>query len=245
MKTPYLRKVTLRSDVTAREDYPLSLPIFKNPEFSLDFTTPITIITGENGSGKSTLLESIADHCGFNLTSGNRNHILEQKNDVSPLTQALRFSWALKVNQGFFMRAESVYNFAAYLDEMAKANGPIAYAPYGGESLNKKSHGEGFIGILQNRFSRKGIYILDEPESALSPMRQLSLLTLLNEAQSHGAAQIIIATHSPILMSFPHCRLLEIKNHQISETAYKDTEHFKLYARFMENPEKYHKIMLS
>lgn len=124
MKAPYLKKIYMHPNSTPDDAYPLSLPMFRDPEFSMEFKTPITIITGENGSGKSTLLESIADHCGFNLTSGNRNHILEENNDVSPLTQALRFSWALKVNQGFFMRAESVYNFAAYLDGMAKENGP-------------------------------------------------------------------------------------------------------------------------
>lgn len=238
---PYLKKIYFKSDFDRREGYPFDLPIFKKDNFSLEFTKPLTIVVGENGTGKSTLLECIADHCGFNLSGGNKNHhSLDQRNDVYDLTNSLRFSWSAKQGDGFFMRAESLFNFANHLDDM-KSEQPRFnwYGAYGGESLNEKSHGEAFMNILLTRF-KKGVYILDEPEAALSPARQIALLRILKDAQNDGVSQIIIATHSPIIMSYPNAQLLEITDGSFHETEFKNTAHYNLYARFLDHPEKYH-----
>lgn len=147
---------------------------------------------------------------------------------------------------GFFLRAETLQKFGSYLDDLAEDVGPeLAYSAYGGKSIQRQSHGEGFLGILENRLSSKGIYILDEPEAALAPSKQLRLLALLQQAENTGLMQIIIATHSPIIMSYPHADLIEISEGKIEHKNYKETEHFKLYARFLANPEKYHNIILS
>lgn len=217
-------------------NYPLNLPLFQN-DFSLNITAPILIISGENGSGKSTLLESIASHCGFNLSGGSRNHVYEETNDVKKLAQTLRFSWKPKVTKGFFMRAESFYNFANYLEKEATIAGEIMHAPYGGKSLHEQSHGEAFLSLFNNQFNSKGIYVLDEPEAALSPMRQLSLLSILKDMELSGVSQVIMSTHSPILMSYPTAQFLYISNNQLEEIPYQDTEHYQITRRFLEAPE--------
>ncbi|MGB1077080.1 MAG: AAA family ATPase [Bdellovibrionales bacterium] len=249
IKPPYLKKIYWNDQAEPgqeRHEYPLNTDLFKDQDFSWEFSQPITIITGENGTGKSTLLEGIADNCGFNLSGGGQEHHgIKQRNDVESLRKALRFGWTLRVRQGFFMRAESLYNFATHLDDLNRDEPYNYYSAVGGKSLHERSHGEAFLSVLQDRFTYKGIYILDEPEAALSPSRQLSLLALLHEAYQQEKTQIIIATHSPILLSFPYAQICEVQNGKIVETPYKETAHYTLYKRFLDEPEKYHDILFN
>ena len=210
--SPFLQHIYMPKDAEIGDQYPFSIPLVQNAPLNIEFTTPVTIFVGENGTGKSTILECIAYHCGFNVSGGNKNHLYTQNADIAPLATALRFSWRPKVTNGFFMRAESFINFAGYVDKMAEEDGAVALAPYGGVSLNEQSHGEAFLSLFENRFGRKVIYILDEPEAALSPSRQLQLIAVLHELTRSDSAQIIMATHSPMLMSLPNARLLYIED---------------------------------
>ncbi len=238
IEAPFLKTITLRGGGDS-ETYPCNIPLAKNG-FELAFRTPVTIICGENGSGKSTLIEALAVHCGFSLTGGNRNHNIHASvSDVDPLLKNMKFSWSLKINDGFFMRAESFFQFSNQIDTLAKESGNSIYQAYGGKSLNERSHGEAFMSLFANRLNRKGIYLLDEPEAALSPHRQLALLGLIHEIEKTGNAQFIIVTHSPIIMAYPGAKVQHIKDGGISETNFRATTHFQLMARFFANPEKY------
>jgi predicted ATPase len=200
----------------------------------------VTFVCGENGSGKSTLIESIALHCGFSGTGGSRNHNLnESKADIAPLQEHLRFSWGVKVNSGFFVRAESLFQFANYIDELARETGEEIYRSYGGASLHAQSHGEAFLTLFSHQLNRRGVFILDEPEAALSPQRQLALLRIIHELVQTRNAQFIIATHSPLLMAYPEATLLYINQGEISERALTATPHFQVMARFFANPQGY------
>jgi len=232
---PYLRGVTSTFDNNDRSQYPFNIPAFVNG-INLDFKTNVTFLVGENGSGKSTLLEALAECCGFNPEGGNRDHHRESFTDRSEIAQAIRLSWLPKVSEGFFMRAESFYNFATYLDE---ASDLLAY---GGKSLHCQSHGESFLALFANRFEQ-GLYILDEPEAALSPQRQLSFLKIIHDLESPGHAQFIIATHSPILLSYPHATLFAFDERGISKTAYEETDHFRLTRDFLNSPERYYRYI--
>jgi predicted ATPase len=240
IEPPFLRSMMLKPGVRRRAEYPFSIDLLNNDDLRIDFRGPLTMFTGENGTGKSTLLEVIAEHCGFSLAGGNANHLIGQRSDVSELTAAFRFAWTLRLRRGFFLRAESLFNFASYLDDLAKEAGPEAYAAYGGNSLHQQSHGEAFMNVLRNRLPTRGIFILDEPEAALSPTRQLQLLGIFHEALRRRCAQIIISTHSPILLSYPGADILELNAGSIERKPYRDTENFQLYARFMARPEAFH-----
>jgi len=242
LQAPFLKKISFSFD-SERNGYPFSIPVFSD-SFEVGFHKPLTIFAGENGSGKSTLLEILAYHIGFNTFGGSRNNFLKEAPDIAPIMEALKFSWLPKVNTGFFMRAESFFNFSQSLDEMAKED-PRTYSAYGGKSLNKQSHGEAFLSLFLNRFGMQGVYILDEPEAALSPEKQLAFLGILHQMARSGEAQIIMATHSPILLSVPDADVLYLnETGAIIEKSYQTTPHWSLYARFMENPEKYHKLIL-
>ena len=240
---PFLKSVTLQGAPT-EQAYPFSTALARKG-FTINFDRPVTIITGENGAGKSTLVESIALHCGFAATGGNRNHNLGQPaSDVAPLQEHLKFGWSVRVTNGFFMRAESFFNFSSYIDELARAAGKKALRPYGGKSLHAQSHGEAFLSLFSNRMNAKGIYILDEPEAALSPQRQLALLAIINELEKTGQAQFFVATHSPLLMAYPNAQLLHIDDGEIVEKNYKATTHFQVMARFFANPDDYIRAFL-
>lgn len=223
--------------------FPYMLPLFKNG-LKIKFTKPITFIIGENGSGKSTLLEGIAGSIGFNIHGGNRNNIYSVGFERQPeLSKTIKLSWNLKTNQGFFFRAESFYDFANHLIEKSKEDA-LAFTPYGGKSLNDQSHGESFLSVFSNRFAGDGLYILDEPEAALSPERQMSLISLINDLVTNTNAQFIISTHSPILITSPNAQILEIEDGKLFEKHYADTKQFNLYKSFINCPEKYLKYLV-
>jgi predicted ATPase len=234
---PFLKRISLPADKGC--GYPYDLPLFKGG-FELQFTSPVTIIAGENGTGKSTLVESIAAHCGFYLSGGSRNHVYSEEGAVlREFARSMRFSWLPKVTQGFFMRAESFYNFASYIDALAKEFGSIALAPYGGKSLHDQSHGEAFLSLFNNRIGGRGIYLMDEPEAALSPMRQLALLAIIRELEKSRQAQIILATHSPMLMAYPGAQFLYVCDGQLQVTVYRETPHYQTMKRFLERPQRF------
>jgi predicted ATPase len=219
------------------ETYLFSIPAFSNG-IDLAFRSQVTFFVGENGSGKSTLLEAIAECCGFNPEGGSRDHHRAVFADRSPLAQALRLTWSPKVTEGFFMRAESFYNFATYIDEVSDLRA------YGGRSLHEQSHGESFIALFAHRFEQ-GIYILDEPEAALSPQRQLTFLKIIHDLAAPGHAQFLIATHSPIILSYPGATLLSLDGEAIEEVAYRQTNHFLITRDFLNAPERFFKHLFS
>ena len=225
----------------SENSYLNDLPIIKylaaNKELKL--SSNITFFVGENGTGKSTLLEAIAVAYGFNAEGGTKNFSFSTQDTHSELSEHLTLTKRDYAKDGFFLRAESLYNVATNIDDMDKENSfdPFVIDSYGGVSLHNQSHGESFISIVQNRFFGNGLYILDEPEAALSPMRLLTLMAEINTLANKNS-QFIIATHSPILMAFPNAQVLEFSQRGIRNVNYKDTEHFNVTKRFLENPEK-------
>lgn len=205
----------------------------------LDFDRPVTFFVGENGTGKSTLLEAIAVACGFNPEGGTRNFSFSTRATHSCLGEYLTPARRGYPKDGFFLRAESFYNVATNIDEMDEAPsfGPRLIDSYGGVSLHKQSHGESFLALVQNRFGGEGLYLLDEPEAALSPSRLLTLLGEMDRLVKAGS-QFIVATHSPILMAFPGARLYQLGEEGIRPTAYRETEHYQLTKRFLDDPER-------
>ncbi|PWW40779.1 MULTISPECIES: AAA family ATPase [Paenibacillus] len=228
----YLRSVELLSAKVENPDqYPFHIPSIQSLE-RLEFNNNITFFVGENGSGKSTLLEGIAHQCGFNTAGGGKNNAFEIDAAESSLGDYLRLSWLPKITNGFFMRSESFYQFASHVDEL----GPESLKYYGGRSLHEQSHGESFLNLFVNRFNSKGIYLLDEPEAALSPARQLSLLRILHDLSD--TSQFIIATHSPILLGYPGACILSFDDGGIQEVDYEDTEHYQITRSFLENRDR-------
>jgi predicted ATPase len=230
---PFLRRITSLPERWDPTHYPFAIRAFARG-IDLEFRSTVTFFVGENGSGKSTLLEAVAECCGFNPEGGNPDHHRAVVAERSPLAQALRVSWLPKVTEGFFMRAESFYNFATYLDDVSDLRA------YGGRSLHAQSHGESFIALFANRFEQ-GIYVLDEPEAALSPQRQLTFLKIIHELSAAGHAQFLIATHSPILLSFPGAVLLDLDGDTIEEVDYRETKHFLITRDFLNAPERFFK----
>lgn len=232
----FLKRITLlRENIPSYGQYPFSIPsIYSLDEINLE--SKITFFVGENGSGKSTLLEAIADKCDFNTAGGGRNNIYELHESESKLGDYIRLSWLPKVTNGFFLRAESFYNFATHIDEL---DDPRKYENYGGKSLHNQSHGESFLSLFLNRFNSKAIYLLDEPEAALSPARQLTFLKILHDLTEKENTQFIIATHSPILLGYPGAEILSFDNGQITKIAYENTDHYQITKYFLHNREKF------
>jgi predicted ATPase len=237
LKAPFLKRLTLLPERMQADDYPFNLPVLDGGRLALTFERPVTFFIGDNGTGKSTLLEAIARQAGFGLYGGGRNQAYRDASDKLPLAGALRLSWLPKVSKGFFLRAESFFDFATYIDEM----GPEAWAPYGGKSLHAQSHGQSFFALFENRFggSHQAILLLDEPEAALSPQRQIEFLKLLQRWDESGRFQLIIATHSPIIMSYPNATLLSFDGGRIREARYTDTEHYRVTREFLLDHETY------
>lgn len=232
---PFLKRVSLRED-RARDpkEHPFDLPLFRDPDFALTFERPITVVVGENGVGKSTLLEAIAGQCGFSMQSGTRNFASDES--MPPLAQHLRLAWLPKVGTGFFLRAESFFNLATQIDRLdADADpqfGPPIVNSYGGVSLHRQSHGEAFLALFANRFNQPGLYILDEPEAALSPQRQLRFLQILQKMERSGRAQVILATHSPLIMAYPGADVLILERDRVARGRASDTTHWQIYRDF-------------
>ncbi|MCR8995045.1 AAA family ATPase [Brevibacillus sp. 7WMA2] len=225
----YLRQVRLLTEkYPNRKEYPFSIPALQNLE-SLSLDKNITFFVGENGSGKSTLLEAIAYQCDFHTAGGGRHNYYEVDASDAPLGEYIQLSWLPKITKGFFLRAETFYQFASHIDSI---NGT---GSYGGRSLHAQSHGESFLSLFRNRFGHKAIYLLDEPEAALSPARQLSLLRLMKDLER--SAQFIIATHSPILLAFPGAQIYNFDQSPIATTSYEQTLHYQITKRFLENKE--------
>ncbi|RUV60152.1 ATP-binding protein [Mesorhizobium sp. M1A.F.Ca.IN.022.02.1.1] len=236
LKAPYLKRILLDSSRVADWDgYPWSLPIFRDREFEFEFTSAITIIIGENGTGKSTLLEAIGALAGYDEAGGGKGYMpVDHSGTIdksgAALAAALRCHWLPKVTAGWFFRAESFYSVARYLDQAALESGG---AP---PDFLSWSHGEGFIRFFEERCRRQGIYILDEPESALSPTRQIELLKLLQRMERSGTAQVIMATHSPLLMACPNARLFRISRIGLDLINFQDTDHFRMMRDFCSDP---------
>ncbi|RWA76696.1 AAA family ATPase [Mesorhizobium sp.] len=236
LKAPYLKRILLEpSRVADWEKYPWNLPIFRDREFEFEFTSAITIIVGENGTGKSTLLEAIGALAGYDEAGGGKGYMPVDHSGAidrsgGAIANALRAHWLPKVTAGWFFRAESFYSVARYLDRSALEAGA---AP---PDFLSWSHGEGFIRFFEERCSRQGIYILDEPESALSPTRQIELLKLLQRMDRSGIAQVIMATHSPLLMACPNARLFRVSRFGLDPTDFQDTDHFRMMRDFCSDP---------
>ena len=237
----YVSRVSLRRDIVESfERYPFSLPAIKNFEY-VDLHPKITYFVGENGSGKSTLLEAIAVSLGFNAEGGTKNFSFGTRRSHSVLDEYLRIAKGIrKPRDGFFLRAESFFNVATEierLDEDTSYPAPPIINSYGGISLHEQSHGESFLKLMTERFGGQGLYILDEPEAALSPQRQLTVLSRIHDLIEDNS-QFIIATHSPILMAYPDACIYQCGKDGISEIAYEETEHYKVTRDFLANPKR-------
>ena len=222
--------------------YPWDLPVVKNlaKAGGLELHSPVTFFVGENGIGKSTLIEAIAVAVGFNPEGGSKNFRFSTEDSHSPLCRHLFVKRSMKRQRdGFFLRAESFYNVASYIDQLDRqpSFSPPIIDSYGGISLHRQSHGESFLALVENRFKGNGLYILDEPEAALSPKRILRLMVIINELVKKGS-QFIISTHSPMLMSFTGAEIYQLNEDSIESVDYTETEHFVLMKRFLENPER-------
>ncbi|WP_102706528.1 AAA family ATPase [Terribacillus saccharophilus] len=229
----FLKRVKLlREGNNLSHTYPYSIPAIKQLD-ELELTNPVTFFVGENGSGKSTLMEAIADICGFNTAGGGRNNTYDLEASEAALSDHIRLSWLPKVTNGFFLRAESFYHFASHIDDIGSIQA------YGGRSLHHQSHGEAFLSLFQNRFGGKAIYLLDEPEAALSPQRQLTFLRIIHDLEKSGEVQFIIATHSPILLGYPGAEIFHFSEDGIRSIDYEETEHYQITRGFLENREGY------
>lgn len=231
-----------------RATFPGNLGFTQN--LSVEFETPVTFFVGENGSGKSTLIEAMAvlsqlPICGGGTNELGLNHAFAEH---SLLADSLSLAFLRQPKDRYFFRAETASHFASLLEqrqrdlEFKTSSGAPAdpYKRYGGKSLHLMSHGEAFLSTMQNRF-RNGLFFMDEPESALSPQRQLTLLALISDLAQTGESQFFIATHSPILLSFPGATLISFDDGELAKIAFKDTTHYKITHGILSNPERYWK----
>lgn len=244
LRPPFLRRIWLDPlRVTDKSAYPFCIPLFAGGAFELAFEKPITIVVGENGSGKSTLLEGIAALAGYDQAGGGKGYMpLDHSRSVEataePLGHALRASWLPKITQGWFFRAESFFSIARYLD--IAAQDAIAAPP----DFLSHSHGEGFLRFFEERCQRQGIFIFDEPESALSPARQIEFLKLLRRMEQARNSQVIIATHAPMLMAYPGAELLHLTKYGLAPARLQDIGHFRLMREFLVDPAGFIETMM-
>lgn len=236
----YLRSIVLlREEVPSFKAYPFHLPAIAEFE-RLDFHPKVTYLVGDNGMGKSTVLEAIAVALGFNPEGGTLNFTFSTAETHSELHRYLRpIRGAYKPRDGFFFRAESYYNLATEIDRLDSmpSFGPELIQSYGGRSLHNMSHGESFFAAFMNRFGGKGLYIMDEPEAALSPFRQMAMLSRMHELVNRQS-QFIISTHSPILMAYPDSVIYQLTSEGIQEVNLEETDHFMMMKEFMNHRER-------
>jgi predicted ATPase len=243
----YLHAIHLaREEIPSFEEYPFFLAAVRHLG-SLRLRAPVTFLVGENGTGKSTLLEAIAVASGFNPEGGTRNLRFATRASHSDLHRHLRLERGLKRPQdGFFLRAESFYNVASALERLDELEDPeyhrLLSAPailhaYGGQSLHEQSHGESFFTLFTERFGGDGLYLLDEPEAALSPTRQLALLVRMHDLVAQRS-QFLIATHSPILLAYPEAEILLLDEAGIRTVAYEETDHYVVTREFLNNRQR-------
>ena len=240
---PYLKRIWLDpSRIANGEIYPFCLRLFQ-AGFDLTFDRAITIIVGENGTGKSTLLEGIAALAGYDEAGGgngyrpvDHSHAIEVMG--GSLATALRASWLPKITAGWFFRAESFFSVARYLDRVAADAGGLP------PDFLSHSHGEGFLRFFQERCGRQGIFIFDEPESALSPTRQIEFLKLLGRMEGSCICQVVMATHSPILMAYPAAQLLRLSKYGVEPVTVEETDHYRLLREFCADPVAFVEIAL-
>lgn len=225
--------------------YPFDLPAVRC-QHSLSLHPNVTFLVGENGSGKSTLLEAIAIKYGFNAEGGSKNFRFSTRASHSELNRYIKLVKSTKhAIDGFFFRAESWYNVSSEIERLDEGpGGPPIIDSYGAKSLHEQSHGESFFSLMMHRFRQKSLFVLDEPEAALSPQRQLAMLRRIDELAREDC-QFIIATHSPILMSYPHAVLYECSNDGIHPKRYQETEHFLTMKDFFAFPDRMLRVLLS
>lgn len=240
-----LTSITLnREKIIAPGEYPFNIPALKN--FStLQLHPKVTYLSGENGMGKSTLIEAIAVACGFNPEGGSLNFNFNTRASHSVLHQYVRVARAaVRAKDGFFLRGESFFNVGTNIEELDKeGDEPRVIDSYGGVSLHEQSHGEAFWSLLVHRFSGNGLYILDEPEAALSPTRQMAMLTRMHQLIGQQS-QFIIATHSPIVMAYPDSIIYQLTESGIKKTSYAETENYKISHHFINDYKNMVKILL-
>ncbi len=237
----FIASVRLENAASAGNEYPFSISaVAALAQFKkgLPLHPRITFFVGENGSGKSTLMEAIAVAAGFNPEGGSKHFNFSTRASHSKLHGALRLvRTAKRPSTGFFLRAESFFNVATSIDALGVTDA------YGGRSLHEQSHGESFLALLQHRFGPRGLYLLDEPESALSPRRQLAVLALLHRLMERES-QLVIATHSPILLALPGALIYELSERGIQPIAYEDTDQFQITKSFTADPATFLEMLL-
>lgn len=239
MTEQFIKSVDLkRQQISSFDEYPFCLPAIKYID-NLELHPKVTLFVGENGTGKSTILEAIAVAYGFNPEGGSKNFSFSTAVSHSGLYDYIKLVKGFRrPRDGFFLRAESFFNVASYIDEADKepSSATRIIEAYGGKSLHEQSHGESFFALFQKRFRGNGLYILDEPEAALSPSRQMSLLVRMRDLVDAGS-QFIIATHSPIIMAYPDACIYEISD-RLNRVPYEETENYQIMRAFVNNTDK-------
>lgn len=228
----------LREKISSFDEYPFSIPAVRQLT-RLELHPKVTFFVGENGSGKSTLVEALAVALGINPEGGTRNFGFSTRESHSPLHRYLRVARTGAIRDAFFLRAESIFNVATEIERLDAE--PIPFAPpvidsYGGVYLHDRSHGESFLAIAENRLGRRGFYLMDEPESALSASRQLTLMGLIHEWVNRGSCQVVIATHSPLLLAYPDALIYELDQEGIHAVSYEATSTVRIYREFLSSP---------
>lgn len=242
MEDLFIKSISVEENID-KDNYLYQIPavrhLMKEP---LKFDRRVTFLIGENGTGKSTIMEALAISCGFNAEGGTKNFSFFTSNTHSDLHEHMITGKGKHFKDGFFLRAESFYNVASYIDELDKGGGgrPIIDS-YGGVSLHLQSHGESFMALIANRFSGNGLYLLDEPEAAISPQRLMQLLVRIHDLEKDS--QFIISTHSPILMSYPGARIYQLNDEGIKAVEYRETEHYQITRDFIERPEMMYRYL--
>lgn len=246
ISSQYVSRISLQRDkIDSFESYPFNLPAIRGLE-QLDMHPKVTFFIGENGSGKSTLLEALAVSLGFNAEGGSKNFNFGTRRSHCELHEYLRIARGYKrPRDGFFLRAESFFNVATEIEKLDNepAFGPPVINSYGGRSLHEQSHGESFMSLMAERFGGQGLYLLDEPEAALSPQRQLAVLSYIHDLVLNES-QFIIATHSPILMAYPQASIYRFSQDGIRKVAYEETEQFQVTRDFLMDRQRMLRVLL-